>query len=409
MKKMLLTAIYLTLNTDAVLFASAQPVTILEDAQEAPAPTRLFQGERDALQAAKADFIQNPTPGNLKIAFDATIGLFTALQVRNEEDTTLFDPVAMSRFCVDAQAQERAYLQVPLELLKGTVQAHYMPMGRVPTEEARDLRNRVLSAYLEGLKQGMAFDPPTLFAGWGIAQQRFYENVSRLKATLFAREAQTAHTQLKEASRSSTFDQEFVEHFWALPKALQDVLIVTGGDKAHPEWLQRVLMSGEEAQNCEAWGAICAMELGALKKKVAPFVEVHGQSIAAIDGEETLNQAHAAIGVYDAYNTVFNATSSLYWAVEKGLLDAIMADRENSAQAVASRFMPLLEAWSDSDKSPHDRPRELIHLTLIQLMKKRFALTYMFVARAVNPAALEEAATVDLTPVLPATPEDKDA
>ncbi|MBA4117607.1 MAG: hypothetical protein C0514_01745 [Candidatus Puniceispirillum sp.] len=407
MKKMLLTAMCFALGSHGALFASAQPEAIFEGAQGAPAPTRLFQGERDALQAAKAAFIANPTPETLGVAIANIPNIFAAMHGCNEEDTTHFDPVAVSRFLADTEALEREHLQIPSELFSETVQAHYMNVESASSQEAQRQRVRVLSTYLNKLAPEGSTAPTAVFAFWGLAQQKSYATLQALKNILCERQERAVNAQLKEVSASSDFDQEFVSRFWALPQSLQNLLIITKGDQTHKEWLPHHLMSGEDAQHADAWREICAMECDALKEKVASLVEAHGKVSAKISESETARQAFYALGVYETYNTTFNAVSCLYWAAEKAIFDAIIKDQNSGVTKSESAFKPLLRSWRKAEKTDDSTesqksekgekmgPRDMIHLTLVALMKKRFALTYMFIAKELNPAALEEAARKD--------------
>ncbi|MCA0370903.1 MAG: hypothetical protein LCH26_07355 [Proteobacteria bacterium] len=385
MKKVLLTAMYLTLSADTVLFASAQPETIFEDAQETPAPTRLFQGERDTLQAAKEAFIAKPSPDTFTLCDGAARALLSAMGARNARDEGLCDATSLLRMDISAGVRHRTHSLVPTQTIKNEAYNYYLPRMGQSVDAVFKLRAETLQVYLSWMRadreqpEGPDNLPiPELFAGHGITQQRYVSDVTFLRRKIEAGNAAEAWETLKTRSASDAFNQSFVTLFWKLQKPLQDLLIVTGGDKTNRAWLPRVLHAGPEAQESEEWGEICAMQLDMLKKSVAPLVDAHKEITAEIEGRDAVQKSLQALNAYDDFNTSFNALYLLFWSVEKALIDLILLDQKAGANEDNSLFNPLLSAWVSTTEAAQYSLRDTLMRSLLEATKKRYGLTYFF-------------------------------
>lgn len=353
-----------------------------EDAQPLPASTKPspFQVELDAVQAAKAAFSKDPSPDHLRAIVAPVVALFNAMHKENETHGTLFPGVDWERKMQEAHLYRAQYAVLAQPQLNAEVTRHYLP-GVNPSAQSEEdaLRGRVCGAYL-----GMVKGVPTAFALQNMAQQSVYADIITLSRKHQDMTANEAWTDLKVEASSLGVDHAFLVNFLSLPKTLQDLLFVTHGDKTHESWQPRMARVSVSAATDPAWTAIIAMDKDVLEKNLTPLIEKHQKIRDEIAARDSVSQTRKGFETFDHFNTCYNQVSSLFWAAEKALLDAIMLDKADGASENMNRFMPLLEAWSDADASEDDRIRELIVGTLDALMQKRFALTTLMQSSAVS-------------------------
>ncbi|MBA4117610.1 MAG: hypothetical protein C0514_01760 [Candidatus Puniceispirillum sp.] len=338
-----------------------------------------FQARREAFECAQRMFCANPSQQSFEEAMGSLQELLSVMDRGNVIDARYFSQSVYQVF----EEEETIEQEMKLKSLRvGDVSSlvRQQFLSDVSQNDEADLR--ALDNYLQ-LSQDRAF----LFAGQNLAQKKLHADIRRMRRLHVARYERMAWQALDKEMEAHTDDLFFL-NFRLLTPPLKELLLVTKGDKKHPQWSTLIKNTGAERVNSRAWNRLYFMGNEHLAGRVESLLQAHAHIMAYFSSLQTVNMALQAFGKYDDYCASYAAVSKFVWSVEKELLKESLHEREEDTHQ-RRRFYPTRPGiWPHQGGPMGEWRREMIMESLRALMVHRFAVTKLFYLLDVNPSAL---------------------
>ncbi|MBA4117605.1 MAG: hypothetical protein C0514_01735 [Candidatus Puniceispirillum sp.] len=329
----------------------------------------LIHGAREGFAQAHSAFNQSHAPGDLESCLCRANTLLQIMESCNDQDTQRVGQACVASSLLAARERVQDIIQNYEVLLKKDVRAHCLPPAQGVSTSQQETLERIMTVYHKA--HSTAFH----FAAQSRVQTNFYSEVIRARMAHYAWCKDEAWQDFEKCARHKDLLDPFLTLFWNLERDLQELLLITHGDKSHAQWSPRLKTIGLQKQIDPSWRAIVAMETQDLKGALLPLVALHDAQKAAVEARQDVMDVRVAFKTWNDYSVVFQAVASLFWDGERVVIHEGARDHEEGAPVHQGRQRSLLIVWSAPEKDSNQRANDALFERLKEVMIKRFALT----------------------------------
>ncbi|MCA0370904.1 MAG: hypothetical protein LCH26_07360 [Proteobacteria bacterium] len=331
--------------------------------------TSFLSCAREEFALAHSAFNQSHAPGDLENCLLRAKTLLQFMETCNAQDTEHLDQARVDLTHLNACEQAQDITQNYEILLKKDVRAHCLPPAQGGSTSQQEALERIMTVYHKA--HPTAFH----FAAQSRVQTNFYSEVIRARMAHYEWCKHEAWQGFKDTAKAYDSQNPFNTLFWNLERDLQELLLITHGDKSHVQWHGRLKTIGVQKQIDPSWQTIVSMRTQDLREKIAPLIVLYGAQKTALEAREKVRDMRVAFKVWNDYSVAFQAIASLFWDVERALIQEGARDDEEGTPLHQGRQRGLLNVWSAPENDPNARASHALFERLKEIMIKRFALT----------------------------------